>query len=776
MEPDNKQEELKVEDIMNDLNFMEVVTGFKFQKPKQLSMDTFVIHFPVSFIHNNIINVTQNALNEIQTKWCKTKSVGIHHLFQELVKQHPETNIFVPVTHTDNDYPQDKISKQNGVVKDKCIMKQRCGVHIHACKSRCDVSFLFSQMFQPGIRSNSAFIAVVFKFYNYTCHTAHKRSVIYEKFKSTESITDKTPRVAQTKALQNNNYNPYSNKHESIPTRDTCRNARYRSRKGNMCEKIKKIQERQIQNTKHKKNIALTFIGDIHCLFETSMYFTFSIWNKMSILFFIKLAAAKEPGVRIDGTENLMRPINDRTATTYKMRVPAPKNVDGFMTAWQCTSNRKDASVFVTSFTSFNENVKQHNKGKTFSPGAITFDGWPPFANQTCLLFNECSIDFYSDTQLKRIRGDINPGPIFNTTLISCFRHIGIDIDAHFDYPTSKEDKKFNKEIRRRVKELGKQAATICHESWNYFNVTNAIQFVNIVTRLREFDVSNPIDVAPLFWNHPILGSHNPSKKLISFEFDEDMNYYSCEIFDKMVCFIVNEGDQYTLFYTMLGFISQRGVVTKTSQHKYSNDSLYMPRGANYLNNNIFDKLAFFSVLSIGARISYTNQFIEGSFRADKHNQIEVNCKCLADEYAQSEVNTLNALNLSYIKECQNAYSKKIKNVLDQTHTSKPVLSKRERRIHEQFDRFVRIIQKGKYNRKSAVSDYHRYYKNKHEELNKNNNANIMFVPIMDVNKISELRVKTKNISTRNNYSSYVEEWLTDRVGPIADTDSDNDQ
>ncbi len=150
---------------------------------------------------------------------------------------------------------------------------------------RCNVMFLFSQMFQPCIGSGVPFISVTFKFWNFTCHEVHKRSVIYEQFKTTDAIYNTTPRRSQTKAIQNkgNKYNPYSNKNESIPTRKSCANARYRATSGAMFQKLQDIQEYQIRKTKHNKNIACTFIGDIHCLMHTKFYLTFSIWNKMSM-------------------------------------------------------------------------------------------------------------------------------------------------------------------------------------------------------------------------------------------------------------------------------------------------------------------------------------------------------------------------------------------------------------------------------------------------------------------------------------------------------------
>ncbi len=131
---------------------------------------------------------------------------------------------------------------------------------------------------------------------------------------------------------------------------------------------------------------------------------------------------------------------------------------------------------------SFNENVKQHNNGKTFSPGSITFDGWPPFLNQACLLWNNCTANHYSDSKLKQVRGD-NIVVDFKTLLITCFKHLNTDIEKHFDYPTSQYDRNVSKEIRRRIKELGKMSAKVCRESLTYVTITNAMQFVNILSR-----------------------------------------------------------------------------------------------------------------------------------------------------------------------------------------------------------------------------------------------------------------------------------------------------
>ncbi len=279
-----------------------------------------------------------------------------------------------------------------------------------------------------------------------------------------------------------------------------------------------------------------------------------------------------------------------------------------------------------------------------------------------------------------------------------------------------------------------------------------------------------------MLWNHPILGSHNPQTKLISFERDDDLGYWYCEIYPDMTCFIVNENDQIVVFTNILDKMSQRVKISKISDTKFSNEPLHMPRGANYLNENIFSKLAFYGKICIGKRQRPTNQFIEGSFCGDKHQEIEAECGAPADEYAKSEINTLDALNMAYIKECQNACSKQIKNQLDHTNTNKIVLSNREKRIFRQFDKFIEIIQKGNYNRKKAVIDYYKYYSQKKNVKLDNDtkfNLSVLGVPPMEVGKISVLKGGTKKLSDKQNYIAYVEHWLTDRVGPEEQSDDD---
>ncbi len=127
------QEELTVDIIMQDTEFLEAVTGTTYKPPKHLQFDEYVILVPIKLIHENIINVSKNVFSQLQTKWCETKSIGVRSLFEELAKEYNDTNLFVPVAHTDNDYPK---AGDCHPKKDLCIIKERCAVHSDNCGSR----------------------------------------------------------------------------------------------------------------------------------------------------------------------------------------------------------------------------------------------------------------------------------------------------------------------------------------------------------------------------------------------------------------------------------------------------------------------------------------------------------------------------------------------------------------------------------------------------------------------------------------------------------------
>lgn len=605
------------------------------------------------------------------------------------------------------------------------------------------------QLFKTG-----DFIDIKATFRNWTCHQ-HKRFIIWGQMrdKSRRSdIAQNPPRKSQILSLQEEKYDPFSTKRQFHVSHSQSKSIRHQVNYVDLPQKVLQMQKEDCEAHLHEANVSMTNKGRIHLAMFLQTYSTVSIWSTNGMYLYLKLAKFDEPGVFIDATEDLVANLDGRKVNVYKMRIPSPCG-KGFITPWQCIVNRKQADQFVTSFTTYHERLKSINDGQYFSPKAITCDGWPPFLNTSSKLFNGVTLQKYLCTEHQRMSGMPNV-PKNKTTLILGLRHILQNVRDTFDYGKSEAFKLYKKDDRILVKVVAEKSIWWIAESYNLFRNLDCIQMVNIITKQKKFHLKNIMDFSSLLWTHDVL-CPNPSLyfdhcKNKKFLYDTLGKYYCLEIFHQCQLFVMYRAKKWSLRVIFMG--DSIGSLHIDVQNYSFDNPYYMPVAAEYMNKNKYDKMALFSVLSIGERKKRTNQFIEGTFNVDKNHNVSNHKLPRLDAYIQSELECETAVNQQYVQECLEFKSKKLMEELDQTRKSKVAMTEQELHLKEEFSKLILIYFKGNYNRENVIKDWNEFHQND------------LFAPELTLQKVSALKTRDKKISTYGNFIGYVEKWLKGRL------------
>lgn len=585
----------------------------------------------------------------------------------------------------------------------------------------------------------------------YTCHERHIHGRIYGQIRDPlrrKEIASDEPRITQIKSLKAKPFNPHSTKRDYHPSHSQAKRIRSNQERCDLFEKVREIQSKNIQEHLADSNVSMMRKGNIHELQSTATYFTVSLWSKETITLYTNLAKFDDPGIFIDSTELLVAPIDGRNTITYKARIPSP-TTKGFITVWECHSNRKNQQIFNGSITAFDEHVKEYNNGDTFSPGCVTFDDWPPFCKTLCLRWNLKPFSQYLDDEHRRLMGMQNI-PKNRCTLVLGLVHIKKSIKQYYNYSKAQEISKFSTKQRKRIKYLSYDVINFIASSFNVILIIQAIQIFNVLTKLTKFNLKQPVDVSDLFWKHDILCPlpqfQFERNSKIQFEFEASGNYYHSQPFPYFEIFVMERRSVFTMNLIYLNQLKQYIQISVDKDYSFDNP-YFMPCAANYMNVNKFRRIALFTRLCIGERDRTTNQTIEGTFNVDKNHPIDGKKKLRLDKYIQTTLKYQKYEHQQYFQECSEFRNLKIKQELDQTRKSNIALSEREKSIHEKFDKFIRIRLNGNYQRSVVKQHFDSFYKQE------------KYPPTISLQKISDLKTG-KNISHQNDWIGFVETWL----------------
>lgn len=239
----------------------------------------------------------------------------------------------------------------------------------------------------------------------------------------------------------------------------------------------------------------------------------------------------------------------------------------------------------------------------------------------------------------------------------------------------------------------------------------------------------------------------------MSFDYDETARSYECELFEDMVIYVMCERrDTVSVFLDFDGKLTRRNVVSVVDGNLTIQNPYFMKCSSEYLNENKFPIFPLYSNISLGTNVSANNQGVEGTFNADKNWPIGYKKGQVADVYAKAWIETSGAFHKSYIKECHEEYSRKQIQVMDKTNLEKVCLSDRETKIFRQVKNFVKVKLSNKYDRHSLIKDYNEFYEDE------------PYKPKLTLGKVSSLYGAKKNISTKQNFIDYVENWLDARL------------
>ena len=405
--------------------------------------------------------------------------------------------------------------------------------------------------------------------------------------------------------------------------------------------------------------------------------------------------------------------------------------------------------------------TKTYNGGRHWHPGAVCFDGWPPFASELCLLYNQKPLKQYLKEEHLRMRATpynlVKDIPENNTTLILCVNHVRQNVVDTFKSPQTKVMRKIPVEIRKRVKELALVTIDWIKDSWNFNSIIDCIQFFNILTNTKSFSCSRETNVKNSFWKHDILCPHPEIDygHIIKFKWNPSMKHWCCDYMPRCSLFVFKESDgEHSFCVVFMDDIMSSYDVEFINSYKTFDNPYYCPAGGKYMNNNKYKKIALFCRLCIGARDIVTNQTSEGGFNLDKTHPVGVPKGSRVDEYIESELKMEEFIVQRYFAEVIEDEAKGITEEMDKTRKSKVRLSDEEVYIFEQFKKYVQIKWKGIYigNRGNIANDFNEFYKN---DINS---------PNMTKNKITDLNTAEKKISKRGNYIGYVKKWLNYRL------------
>ena len=409
----------------------------------------------------------------------------------------------------------------------------------------------------------------------------------------------------------------------------------------------------------------------------------------------------------------MVQRIDNRNSITYKKRLPSPVHKD-FLTFWECSANRKDSQIFTNSFCAFDDHVKQYNDGETFSPGAVTFDDWAPFAKTLCERYNLKPLRQYLNDEHRRFMGEIGIEKN-RTTLILGLIHIKKSIKQKFNYSQAIDISQFPMKRRKRVKYLAYDVIQYIACSFNNLLIIDSIQIFNFITKLSTFSLKGNNDISTLLWQHDILcpnPQHTYSRQLsFKFAFIKSGNYYLAKPFSLCEIYVMERKQEWLLNISFLYHIKTFIEIRVDNNEDTFNNPYFMPCAAEYMNKKKFRRLALFSRICIGmTRDRTSNQTIEGTFNVDKNHPIGLKRNLRIHEYVRQTIKYQKYQIQHYFQECIEARNIALKQELDETRKSKIVLSDREKEIHEKFDKLIRIKYEGDYNRARIKKNWDSFY------------------------------------------------------------------
>lgn len=124
------KEVLTVEDVMQDFELLEEVTGHKPPIKTALQQTAFIVRIDKKLIQSNVVKTSPTPFH-FQSSWAQNKNEGISQIFSILNADYPETVEFVP--RVSNDIKIDTIDNESslchiyrvcaGVVRNLCTTK-----------------------------------------------------------------------------------------------------------------------------------------------------------------------------------------------------------------------------------------------------------------------------------------------------------------------------------------------------------------------------------------------------------------------------------------------------------------------------------------------------------------------------------------------------------------------------------------------------------------------------------------------------------------------------